>query len=163
MVLVRIDTLAIMIRNLTPAAARISWTLCLCFTVSLTAQSIKNNFPDKRAFVVNVCPALEINDFTFGNRQGYQRGDRFEQALTWKNMGDKPIVAFEVVVLKYDPFNRRLVGARWTVDGQTVWTGHHLRPDRKVRMAPLSMAPRMYSPKLLTSELFASRTEPSGQ
>lgn len=37
--------------------------------------------------------------------------------LSWKNVGTQPIVAFEVVVLKYDPFNQRQIGTRWVITG----------------------------------------------
>jgi hypothetical protein len=44
--------------------------------------------------------------------------------MKWKNVADQPIVAFEIVILKYDPFDRRLIGGRWTVTGRNSadWT-----------------------------------------
>jgi hypothetical protein len=88
--------------------------VALLITSSLAVA--ESNFPDRRAIIVNTCPTVELSGFTFENR--YQdRGTRFIQNLSWKNIGDKPIVAFEVVILKYDPFDRRLLGTRWTITG----------------------------------------------
>ena len=81
-------------------------------------QELDNsNFPGRRALVINNCPHVQLSAFSYGN--GYDRGGtRFHQDLTWKNIGTLPIVAFEVVILKYDPFNRRLIGTKWTVTGK---------------------------------------------
>jgi hypothetical protein len=89
----------------------------------LPAQGINNNYPDRKAIVVNNSPHVELSGFTFQN--AYQdRTSRFNQDMRWKNIGEQAIVAFEVVVLKYDPFHRRLVGSRWTVSGRNSadWT-----------------------------------------
>src|SRR4030095_8301920 len=79
---------------------------------------------DRKAFVVNTCPFVELSKFSFGNYDSDQGGTRFRQDLTWKNVGLQPLVAFEIVVLKYDAFDRRLVGTRWTVTGHNSvdWT-----------------------------------------
>ncbi len=81
----------------------------------VTAQDV--NFPSRRALIVNNCPFVELAGFSFKNKYA-TGGFRLEQDLTWKNIGTQPVVAFEIVVLKYDPFNRRLVGTRWTVPGR---------------------------------------------
>jgi hypothetical protein len=88
---------------------------------SVTAQGY--NFPDRRALILNTCPFVSLSQFAFHN-QYHEGGTRFEQDLTWKNVGKQPIVAFEVVVLKYDAFDRRLVGTRWTITGRNSgdWT-----------------------------------------
>jgi hypothetical protein len=83
----------------------------------LAAQN--DNYPDRRALVVNVCPAVELSAFSYANQyDGGGRGTRFHQNLTWKNIGTQPVVAFEIVILKYDAFNQRLIGSRWTVTGK---------------------------------------------
>jgi hypothetical protein len=86
---------------------------------ALMAQAGNDNYPDRRAFVINTCPSIELSNFAYNNQYDYDaRGTRFHQNLTWKNVGTQPIVAFEIVVLKYDAFNQRLIGSRWTVSGK---------------------------------------------
>lgn len=75
------------------------------------------NFKDRKAVVLNTCPHLELSGLSFGNNYA-DRGRRFEQHLSWKNVGEQPIVAFEIVVLKYDAFDQREVGSRWVVTGK---------------------------------------------
>jgi hypothetical protein len=87
------------------------------------AQELRNNFPDRKAIVVNNAPAVELSDFSFKNV--YSNGStHFEQHMKWKNVATQAITAFEIVVLKYDPFGRRLIGSRWTVTGKNSgdWT-----------------------------------------
>ncbi len=65
---------------------------------------------------MNNCPYVELSDFSFENwvERGVTRPTR---RMTWKNVGDQPLVAFEIVILKYDAFNRRMAGTPWTVSG----------------------------------------------
>ena len=81
------------------------------------------NYPDRRAVIVNTCPHVELSGFTFGNRYADRR-TRFEQSLSWKNVGTQSLSALEIVVLKYDAFDQRLIGSRWTVTGKNSadWT-----------------------------------------
>ena len=37
--------------------------------------------------------------------------------MSWKNIGRQPVTAFEIVILKYDAFDRRIIGESWTVPG----------------------------------------------
>lgn len=92
-----------------------------CVFVGLLGLSIieaqdNGNFPNRKAIIVNVCPFVELSQFSFQNRFAQGR-TRFETSLSWKNVGSQPIAAFEIVVLKYDAFDRRLIGERWTVTG----------------------------------------------
>lgn len=77
------------------------------------------NFTDRKAIVISTAPeAVELSGFTFANT--YVRSDfRLQRSLAWKNVGSKPITAFEVVTLYYDPFNRQVPGAggRWQIPG----------------------------------------------
>ncbi|MBB5208116.1 hypothetical protein [Chiayiivirga flava] len=91
----------------------------IIFVVLLSACNISfadSNFPDRKALVLNTCPFVELSEFSFANRYS-DRSTRFLQNLSWKNVGEQPIVAFEIVILKYDPFNRRQIGTKWTVTG----------------------------------------------
>jgi hypothetical protein len=70
--------------------------------------------PTRRTFLVNVCPFVELSNFSIESEDGT---DRFQQKMAWRNVGPKPLVAFEIAIVKYDPFDRRLLGSRWVVIG----------------------------------------------
>ncbi|HWH04770.1 MAG TPA: hypothetical protein VN674_13845 [Gemmatimonadales bacterium] len=90
--------------------------LAVLAAAPVAAQSGEPNYPGRRALVLNLCPTIELAGFSYSN--GYtEGGTRFRQNLTWKNTGSQPVVAFEVAILKYDAFNERLIGSRWTVTG----------------------------------------------
>jgi len=76
-----------------------------------------DNYPDRKAVVLNVCPYVELSNFGFQNRYA-DRSNRFEQSMTWRNIGSQPLVAFEIIILKYDAFDQRVIGSRWTVTGK---------------------------------------------
>ena len=80
------------------------------------ASAQQSNFADRRALIVNNCPHVLLSNSSFENRYA-DRATRFYQNLAWDNVGTQPLIAFEVVVLKYDPFNRRLIGSKWTITG----------------------------------------------
>jgi len=74
------------------------------------------SYPDRRTLIVNNCPHIRLSNFWFENR--YERNSyRFVQGMAWTNAGSQAIVAFDIVILKYDAFNDRIYGARWTVTG----------------------------------------------
>lgn len=89
-------------------------TLSLCGRAC--AQDEPSNYPDRKAAIVNNCPYVELSEFSFANKYEDRR-TRFHQDMKWKNIGKQSLVAFEIVILKYDAFNRRLIGSRWTVTG----------------------------------------------
>lgn len=89
------------------------------------AQS--DNFPDKKAIVINNSPHVELSGFDFRNNY-VDRRTRFEQNMRWKNIGTQPLAAFEIVILKYDAFDQRLMGSRWTVTGRDSANWAHLAP-----------------------------------
>jgi hypothetical protein len=76
-----------------------------------------SNFPDRKAVILNICPHVALSNFSFQNRYADRR-TRFEQNMSWKNVGTQPLIAFEIVVLKYDAFDQRVIGSRWTVTGK---------------------------------------------
>jgi hypothetical protein len=93
--------------------------LSLLFVVvmqgQLRAESIMS-YPDRKALIDNNCPYVRLSDFSFENR--YERNSRhFVQSMTWTNIGGQSIVAFEIVILKYDAFNQRINGLSWTITG----------------------------------------------
>ncbi len=76
----------------------------------------KVNYPDRKPLIVNNCPHVRLSNFSFENR--YERSSyRFVQCMAWTNTGGQPIVAFEIVILRYDAFNERINGASWIVTG----------------------------------------------
>jgi hypothetical protein len=91
--------------------------ICPVLLASIAVQAQDSNFPDRKALILNTCPYVELSNFSFAN-QYVDRRTRFEQNLTWKNIGSQPLIAFEVVILKYDAFDQRVIGSRWTVTGK---------------------------------------------
>jgi len=98
------------------------------FVPSLHAQA-DSNFPGRRALIVNNCPHVKLSGFDYRNAYS-AGGTRFQQDLTWTNIGAQAIVAFEVVILKYDPFNRRLIGTKWVVTGKDSADWKPLQPSQ---------------------------------
>ncbi len=94
-------------------------TFVLCGRSSAQDISVPesdSNYPDRKALIVNNCPYVKLSDFSFSNQ--YSDGEtRFDQDLKWQNIGKQALVAFEIVILKYDAFNQRLIGSEWTVTG----------------------------------------------
>lgn len=98
--------------------------LALCLTALAGNDP---NYPDRKAIVLNTCPMVQLDDFSFQNV--YENGrTRFHQDMYWKNVGTKPLAAFEIVVLKYDAFDQRLIGTRWVVTGRNSADWSHLNP-----------------------------------
>jgi hypothetical protein len=89
------------------------------------AQGEKLNFKNRQAVVINNAPGqIELSGFKFENEFA-QSSFRLMTNLTWKNTSNKPITAFELVILRYDPFNRPIPGGgRWLVTGKNSgdWT-----------------------------------------
>lgn len=96
------------------------------------AQARSSNFPDKSALILNTSPDIELSGFYFENASNDRR-DRFEQHISWKNVGQQPIIAFEIVILKYDAFDQREVGSRWTVTGTNSANWSPLKPGESSR------------------------------
>jgi hypothetical protein len=91
----------------------------LLITVPVQAQVGDGNinFADRKAVIINNSPYVKLEGFAFKNEYRDRRF-RLVTDLGWRNTGDKPIVAFEVVTMRYDPFNRPLSGGgRWLVPG----------------------------------------------
>lgn len=105
----------------------IAFLLLLCLLGVSVAQAIDSNYPDRRAYIVNSAPQVELSGFGFQNAYKDRR-TRFETSMKWKNIGTQPITAFEIVILKYDAFNRRLIGERWTVTGTNSANWSPLQP-----------------------------------
>lgn len=85
--------------------------------VASLAQAQNDNFPDRKALIINNSPHVELSNFGFKNNF-VDRNTRFLQDMRWKNIGSQALSAFEIVILKYDAFDQRLIGTRWTVTGR---------------------------------------------
>lgn len=106
---------------------RRSLLLTFIAMASGAAMAQSSNYPDRRAVVVNNSPHVELSNFNFGNYDGDRR-TRFEQNMRWKNTGSQALAAFEIVILKYDAFDQRMMGTRWTVTGRDSANWSHLPP-----------------------------------
>ena len=94
------------------------FVLIVSFSASAQQSGFnKNNFTGRQALILNNSPYIELMDFSFGNVDGRNYRSESRTHLKWTNIGQQPIVAFEVVIAKYDPFGRNEVGSRWTVTG----------------------------------------------
>ena len=81
----------------------------------LMAESTMN-YPNRKAHIVNNCPYVQLSSFWYENR--YEKSIyRFVQEMTWTNTSGQAIIAFDIVILKYNAFNERINGIRWTVTG----------------------------------------------
>lgn len=103
----------------------------LLFAAEANAQ-LNTNFAEREAHVINNAGQyVALSDFTFQNAYR-DRADRFLTNLKWTNTGDKPITAFEVVMLFYDPFNRQISSpsGRWMITGQDSANWTSLQPGQ---------------------------------
>lgn len=92
----------------------------LMMAISLQTPAVaQSNFAGRKPVIINnASEYLTLSGFTFENTYR-DRSNRFVRNLRWTNSGAKPIIAFEVVMLFYDPFNRQISGSggRWLVPG----------------------------------------------
>lgn len=102
--------------------------LWVCLIPTL-ADSAQINFAERKAVIISQ-PGIGIalQDFSFGN--SYETSSfRLTTNLGWKNVSKEPITAFEVVILRYDPFNRPMFsGGRWLVTGRNSGDWSELQP-----------------------------------
>ena len=89
---------------------RFLMVLAILAMTSVPAWSQADNYPDRKAVVLNTFADLELSEFTFSNLYIDGR-TRHHQDMYWKNVGDKPLAAFEIVILKYDAFDQRMFGS----------------------------------------------------
>jgi hypothetical protein len=98
------------------------------------------SYPDRKALIVNNCPYVQLRNFYFENR--YERSSyRFVQSMMWTNIGGQSIVAFDIVILKYDAFNERINGNRWTVTGNNSQNWKPLEPGQSGKDTILGSGP----------------------
>ena len=66
--------------------------------------------------MLQVSPHVELLTFSYSNEERRNQR-RFTTSLQWKNTSAQPLVAMEIVVLKYDAFDQRAIGERMVVTG----------------------------------------------
>jgi len=95
------------------------------------AQVDRMNFKDRQAIIIdNAASYIQLSGFAFKNEFSNSR-TRLTTDLSWTNVSDKPITAFEVVILEYDPFNRPLSnGGRWLITGHNSGDWSPLMPGQ---------------------------------
>jgi hypothetical protein len=97
--------------------AAVLFGLSAAALVALAARlAAEPNFGDRRALVVASCPFVELGSFAFHNVFD-GRAWRFEQAIGWRNTGPQALVAAEVVILRYDAYNRPEPPVEWDLNG----------------------------------------------
>jgi hypothetical protein len=106
--------------------------LCASVTVASAEEYAGLNYPTRRALIADSCPHLKITAFSWGNgRDSRTYSDRFETKYAWENTGQKDILAFELCVLKYDPFNHSGIGSRCIFPGHNSAKYEPLKPGEK--------------------------------
>jgi hypothetical protein len=109
-----------------PRPFLLSLILAALMCGQIRAESVMN-YTDSQALIDNNCPYIKLTNFWFGNR--YERNScRFVQSMTWTNIGTQPVVAFEIVILRYDAFNQRINGQSWTITGTDIENWTPLKP-----------------------------------
>jgi hypothetical protein len=108
--------------------------LALLPTVSAEAAEKCNsyNYADRKGYILNFAPGLQITEFDFCNRNSgneYSPGE-FMEILSWKNVGNVPVVSFELRTIQFDPFNRQLVGSRTIIPGTDSARWKYLTPGQ---------------------------------
>ena len=93
--------------------------LMLALAPTATIGQVRSNFPDRKAIVLDICPHVKITKFTFENTtEGRTYSSRNTFSYEWKNVSPSPVLAFELVTLKYDPFDEPMTGSRTLIAGK---------------------------------------------
>ena len=98
---------------------QISSLLGLLLFVGIT-HGQNYNFPNRKAIMLDTCPFVKLTEFRWDNftdKRTY--ASKHEFRFAWTNVGEQVLVAFEIVTLKYDPFDRPMLGSRMTVTGRS--------------------------------------------
>jgi hypothetical protein len=101
------------LRNMMKILKLLVVLLLLVSVKSATAQSSDADYVDRNALILNVCPHVKVNSFEFHALKDEYRVLKYK----WSNAGDQSVTSFEIVTLKYDPFNEPLIGSRLVIPG----------------------------------------------
>jgi len=99
-------------------AVLLAIVLVASLPLAASAQG-KWNFPDRKAVILDVSAPVKITSFTFENTvEGRISSSRNTFSYQWQNAAATPVLAFEIITLKYDPFDEPMLGARILVSGK---------------------------------------------
>lgn len=103
------------------------FSLLYSLSTSYAFSCNKNNFSDRKAYIINLSPGLELTHYDFCNTDGPNYQERFIENLSWKNTGSQDVISFEILTDEYDPFNRSLIGSKGVFAGKSSanWTPLH--------------------------------------
>jgi hypothetical protein len=104
-------------------------SLSSTYALAQSTQCNKDNYAERKAHILNLAPGLEITQYDFCNVDGPRYENQFVEKLSWRNTSSQDIVSYEYVTIKYDPFNRRLIGSKSIIGGTTSANWTPLRPD----------------------------------
>jgi hypothetical protein len=106
--------------------------LSIASSAAVAADYCKLNYASRAALVADICPHLKIVAFSVGNSlDGPGYSPTFREEFTWQNTGQKDIIALELGVLKWDPFNEAMIGSRLILPGRTDGGYRVLKPGEK--------------------------------
>lgn len=121
----------------------------------------KSSYQNRAALIVDVCPHIKLTSFNFAP---YEKWKSYVLEYEWSNVGKEAVVAFEIVTLKYDPFDAPLLGNRQIVPGHSGFGYNGLRDNGGVDYSPLKpnesadgIAPESGGPELYSAVCYISR------
>lgn len=72
--------------------------------------------PGARSLILQSCPALELTSYEWDLKED-RISERCRRYFGWKNTSEREIVAVQVIVLRFDPFNRSMLPMRLIAGG----------------------------------------------
>ncbi len=81
------------------------------------AQENPQFYTDRFAKTLDVCPDVSLTAFDFKTAYVSDAGFRRSYSYAWRNKGAKPVVAFEIRVLRFNPFDEPLADLVTTIPG----------------------------------------------
>lgn len=88
-----------------------------------------DNFRNRKAATVNLAPMLSLTAHSFCNSNGEAFKGQYLDSLAWKNVGARPVAAFEVTFFRFDPFNRPLKHRSLILPGRMAGGWDSLSPN----------------------------------
>jgi hypothetical protein len=129
--------------------------LIVLLVPTLASAQGKWNFPDRKAIVLDISPHVKITSFAFENTiEGRSASSRHSFTYQWKNISTQPVLALEIVTLKYDPFDESTTGSRTLVTGKNSGTPAMVASNRCPSAPPLSRYIRGHSAQLSARDQF---------
>jgi hypothetical protein len=95
-------------------------TVLIVTHADASGDCAKYNYAERKAYILNFSPGLQLTGFDFCNTtkiSSYSATQEFIQNFSWKNVGNIPVVSYEVDTIKFDPFNRELIGSKMIIPG----------------------------------------------